>query len=137
MRRIDFGLTFLICTLIMLFNEIWKLLGNRPEAFKYGSIIYQVIAVFSSIITNVAIGVAGAISFYYIAQLIDKKKNRELYTDLRKHLLFMFYNHLKLLTRLDQFREVNNRERRVADFYDIFDIPVFYDNFKKSIQKRK
>ncbi|KAF1342938.1 hypothetical protein ACWA16_13450 [Bacillus subtilis] len=137
MRRIDFGLTFLICTLIMLFNEIWKLLGNRPEAFKYGSIIYQVIAVFSSIITNVAIGVAGAISFYYIAQLIDKKKNRELYTDLRKHLLFMFYNHLKLLTRLDQFREVNNRERRVADFYDIFDIPVFYDNFKKINSKEE
>lgn len=115
----------------MLFNEVWKLLGNLPEAFKYGSVIYQFIAVISSIITNLAIGVAGAISFYYVSQLIDKKKNREQYTDLRKYLLFMFYNHLKVLTRLDQFSEVNNRERKVADWYDIFDIPVFYDLFKK------
>ncbi|KIV58553.1 hypothetical protein AM501_05425 [Aneurinibacillus migulanus] len=70
--RIDFGLTFLICTFVMLFNEIWKFLGYLPEIFKYGSIVYQLITVISTILTNLAIGIAGAISFYYISQFIDK-----------------------------------------------------------------
>lgn len=78
--KIDFGLGFLLCILMMVFNEVWTILGNLPEAFPYGDFIYHIIVGVVAIINNLAIGIAAAIIFYYAVQFIDKKKNYEIYT---------------------------------------------------------
>ncbi|KIV58556.1 hypothetical protein AM501_05410 [Aneurinibacillus migulanus] len=41
----------------------------------------------------------------------------------------MFYNHMKVLVKIDQFRKLNNRERRIADFYDYHDVLTLHELF--------
>ncbi|MCM3603205.1 hypothetical protein M3175_20920 [Robertmurraya korlensis] len=131
---IDFGWVFLSCIIFMIFSKVWTILGNYPEAFKYGSIIYQVVDVILFVLANLSIGIAATIVFYYIQQLVDKKKNFEVYTELRRILLFMFYRHLVVLSQLDNFKEIRNIERRLplSNFmaYNIFDIPILIDSYR-------
>lgn len=114
----------------MFSNEIWAALDKLPELFKYGDTIYHLFKSIISIISNVASSIIAAIIFYYIVEFIGKKKDYEKYADIRKYILFMFYKHLKVLTRLNLFSEINKRKRRVPDFYDIYDIPVLVKLFK-------
>lgn len=129
--KVDFGLVFIICLIITIFNEIWSMVDKIPELFKHGDIIYHIIKSGISIINNIAVSIAAAIIFYYAVEFLGKKKNYEMYTDIRKNILFMFYKHLKVLTKLDWFSEIITRERRVPDFYDIFDVPVLVKLFKE------
>ena len=99
--KIDFGGVFLSCIVTMILSKVWAILGNYPEAFKYGSIIYQVVDVILFVLANLSIGIAATIIFYYIQQFVDKKKNFDMYTELRKILLFMFYKHLVVLSQID------------------------------------
>ncbi|MGW6666415.1 hypothetical protein [Peribacillus sp. NPDC055009] len=75
--KIDFGPVFVQCIITMTFGYFWTLLGERPEAFVYGNIIYEAVSVISFILTNLAIGIAGAIVFYFISQFLEKNKNFE------------------------------------------------------------
>lgn len=133
--KIDFGWVFLSCIAIMIFSKVWGILGNYPEAFKYGSIIYQIVDVIFFVLANLSIGVAAAVIFYYIQQLIDKKKNFDTYAELRRILLFMFYKHLVALSQIDTFKEIKKRERRVPlssyITYDIYDIPILLESYKR------
>lgn len=124
--KIDFGLIFFTCVFIISFSKVWTILGDYPEAFKYGSIIYQIVDLLLYVLGNLSIGVAATIIFYYIQQLIEKKRNFDLYTELRRILLFMFYKHLVILSEIENFKEIKQRDRKVTGLwgYDIFDIPV-------------
>lgn len=140
-HKIDFGIIFIISILIIFFSKVWGIIGNYPEAFKYGSIIYQIIDVILYVLSNLSIGVAASIIFYYTHQLIEKKKNFQQYVELRKILLFMFYNHLKVLSKIHNFREINQRDRDITAIlfpFDIYDIPVLvrlYGEIKSEEQK--
>ncbi|MGD7023058.1 hypothetical protein ACQCVK_10710 [Rossellomorea vietnamensis] len=133
--KIDFGWIFLTCIVIMILSKVWTMLGNFPEAFKYGSIVYQIVDLILFVLANLGIGIAATIIFYYIQQLIDKKKNFETYAELRRILLFMFYKHLVVLTQIDNFKEIKKRARRVPlsspIAYDIFDIPLLIKSYKE------
>ncbi|WP_258262982.1 hypothetical protein [Rossellomorea sp. SC111] len=71
---IDLGWVFLSCIVIMILSKVWTILGDYPEVFKYGSIIYQVVDVFYLLLLIFCIGIAAAIVYYYIQQLVDKKR---------------------------------------------------------------
>lgn len=133
--KIDFGWIFLSCIIIMIFSKVWTILGNYPEAFKYGSIVYQIVGVILFVLANLSIGIAAAVIFYYLQQLVDKKKNFDTYTELRRILLFMFYKHLVVLSQIDNFKEIKKRDRRVPlsshITYDIFDIPILLESYKR------
>lgn len=133
--RIDFGWVFLSCIVIMIFSKVWTMLGIYPEAFKYGRIIYQIVDIILFVLANLSIGVGATVIFYYIQQLIDKKKNFDSYAELRRILLFMFYKHLVVLSEIDTFKEIKKRERRVPlssyITYDIHDIPILLESYKK------
>lgn len=133
--KIDFGGVFLSCIVTMILSKVWAILGNYPEAFKYGSIIYQVVDVILFVLANLSIGIAATIIFYYIQQFVDKKKNFDMYTELRKILLFMFYKHLVVLSQIDTFKEIKKRERRVplSNYitFDIYDIPILIGSYKR------
>ncbi len=140
--KIDFSLTFFTCILIIFFSKIWNILGNYPEAFKYGSIIYQIVDVILFVLSNLSIGIAATIIFYYIQQLIEKKRNFDWYAELRRILLFMFYKHLVVLSEIENFKEIKQRDRRVTGLlgYDIYDIPVLielYNEINTEEQKEK
>ncbi|MFE4243779.1 hypothetical protein [Peribacillus butanolivorans] len=70
--KIDFGRIIALCIIVMVFDPIWSLLEDRPEAFAHGNIVYHVVGVFSFILTNLAIGIAGAIVFYFMSQFLEK-----------------------------------------------------------------
>lgn len=133
--KIDFGWVFLSCILIMILSKVWIILGNYPEAFKYGSIIYQIFDVILFVLANLSIGVAAAVMFYYIQQLVDKKKNFDTYAELRRILLFLFYKHLVVLSQIDNFKEIKKGERRVPlssyIAYNIYDIPILLESYKR------
>ncbi|MFP3916537.1 hypothetical protein U5N28_01905, partial [Lysinibacillus telephonicus] len=133
--KIDFGWVFLSCVVIMTFSKVWAILGNYPEIFKYGSIIYQIIDVILFVLANLSIGVAASVVFYYIQQLVDKKRNFNMYTELRRILLIMFYKHLVVLSQIDNFKEIKKRERRVSlsnyIAYDIYDVPILIESYKR------
>jgi len=132
--KIDFGWVFLSCIVIMIFSKVWTTLGNFPEAFKYGSIIYQIIDLILFVLSNLSIGVAATVIFYYLQQFTDKKRNFDTYAELRKILLFMFYKHLVVLSQIDNFKKIKKRERRVPlsnhITYDIYDIPILLESYK-------
>lgn len=130
--KIDFGVAFIACLLIMIFYEGWKVLDTLPEIFQSGDIVYHFIAGVISIINQLAIGIASAIIFYYFVEFLDKKKNYEIYTNVRRDILFLCYSHLHLLTKIETFKVINNRDRRVADFYDCYDIPLLVNLFENN-----
>ncbi|MCR8871991.1 hypothetical protein MRBLBA21_005042 [Peribacillus frigoritolerans] len=127
--KIDFGLVFVLCIIIMIFDPIWKLLEDRPEAFDYGDIIYHAVGVFSFVVTNLAMGIAAAIVFYFMSLFLDKKKNFEIYADLRGNTSSLLYTHMKILNEIEQFKEVNKRER-TGDLFLIPDIPIVIEAFR-------
>ncbi|MFD4931859.1 hypothetical protein ACFWMS_23730 [Peribacillus butanolivorans] len=127
--KIDFGRIITLCIIVMVFDPIWSLLEDRPEAFAHGNIVYHVVGVFSFILTNLAIGIAGAIVFYFMSQFLEKNKNFESFADLRTNTIWLLCTHMKILSELKQFEELNKRER----FGDLFyspDVPILIKAFK-------
>jgi len=116
--KVDFGWSFFTSIFIIFFSKVWIILGQFPEAFKYGSIIYQIVDVILFVLSNLSIGVAASIIFYYIQQLIDKKRNFDLYTELRRILLYMLYKHLNLLDKIENFEEIKRQKNKIIGFYD-------------------
>jgi ABC-type multidrug transport system fused ATPase/permease subunit len=129
--KIDFGLVFNLSICIMIFGEVWELLENRPEAIPYGDVIYHTIEVIFYILTNLAIGVSAAIVFYFMSQYIDKKKNFEKYTDFRAIVLRVLYNHMKVLSDVEEFNKLNERKEWIKDWYISTDVPIFLESFTK------
>jgi hypothetical protein len=122
--KADFNLLFIISIIVMIFSVIWIELDKLPEAFRYGDILYHIIADITSILNNLSIGIATSIIFFYFLEFINKKKEYEAYADIRGKVLWIFYHHLQILTKLNQFNDINKRKRRVENFYDYHDIPV-------------
>ncbi|MDD4049067.1 MAG: hypothetical protein PHI90_09685 [Clostridia bacterium] len=135
--KIDFGVTFIVCLLIMIFNEAWNVLDALPEFFQNGDTVYHFIAGVTSIINHLAIGIASAIIFYYSVEFLHKKKNYEIYTNIRRDILFLCYSHLRVLTKIETFKDINKRKRRVADFYDCYDIPLLVNLFEDNSSEKQ
>ncbi|MDD2402242.1 MAG: hypothetical protein PHD60_08605 [Clostridia bacterium] len=135
--KIDFGVTFIVCLLIMIFNEAWNVLDALPEFFQNGDTVYHFIAGGTSIINHLAIGIASAIIFYYSVEFLHKKKNYEIYTNIRRDILFLCYSHLRVLTKIETFKDINKRKRRVADFYDCYDIPLLVNLFEDNSSEKQ
>ncbi|MGG0844965.1 hypothetical protein [Peribacillus simplex] len=134
--KIDFGPVFLLCIITMIFGYIWTLLGDRPEAFVYGNIIYEAVAGIFYILTNLAIGIAGAIVFYFMAQYLDINKNFESYADLRADTLSLLYTHMMILKDIKEFEGLNND--RNADFFYSLDVPILIEGIRKiSLEEEK
>lgn len=127
--KIDFRLSFALCIIIMIFDQIWRFFENSPEAFVYGDIIYHVVAVISFIFTNLAIGIAAAIVFYFMAQYLDKNKNFEIYAALRADTSRLLYTHMMILKEIKEFEGLNND--RYADFFYILDERKLIEAFRR------
>lgn len=127
--KIDFSLIFVLCIIIMIFGQIWTYLGELPEAFTYGSIIYKVVAVIFFILTNLAIGTAAAIVFYFMTQFLDKIKNFEIYANHRAVTLRLLYTHMMILKDIKEFEGLNND--RNGDFFYILDVPILIEDIRK------
>lgn len=134
--KIDFGRVFVLCIIIMVFDPIWTLLEDRPEAFVYGNIIYEAVAVISFILTNLAIGIAGTIVFYFMSQFLEKNKNFEIYADLRADTISLLYTHMMILKDIKEFEGLNND--RNADFFYTLDVPKLIEGIRKiSLEEEK
>lgn len=72
--NIQFGLPFIICVCIMLFEKVYLMLNDLPELFNGADIIYHSVTNILSVITQLAASVAAAIIFYYCAEFLNKKK---------------------------------------------------------------
>lgn len=129
--KVDFSRIFIFSVLIILFSRIWALLGSRPEAFAYGSIIYQLVDVILFVLCNLSIGIAAAIIFYYVQRYTEKKKDFELYTELRRIVLFLLYKHLEILSKIEEFEVINQRKEKRLLGFDIYDIPMLVSSYKK------
>ncbi|MED3971397.1 hypothetical protein P4658_27250 [Priestia megaterium] len=136
--KIDFGLTFLLCILIMIFGQVWTFLGNFPEAFPYGNIVYNVVVVIFFIFTNLSIGVAAAIIFYFMSQFLDKNRNFEMYSDLRSDILRILYDLMKIVSEVNQFKELKliQKERRI-NWFQHTDVPILIKHFREIDSEEK
>ncbi|MDP9701580.1 hypothetical protein [Paenibacillus polysaccharolyticus] len=133
----DFGMIFIFSIFIILLSKVWSLLGSLPEAFAYGSIIYQVIDVILFVLCNLSIGVAAAIIFYYVQRYTEKKKDFEVYAELRRILLFLLYKHLKVLSEIEEFKHIKQRERGSVFGFNIHDIPKLMNLYNEINSKKK
>lgn len=129
--KIDFSKTFIFSVLIILLSKVWTILGSFPEAFAYGSIIYHFFDVILFVLCNLSIGVAAAIIFYYVQRYTEKKKDFKLYTELRRILLFLLYKHLKILSEIEGFEVIKQREKERILGFDIYDIPKLMSSYNK------
>lgn len=124
--KIDFGLAFAICIIIMILGQVWTYFGELPEAFTYGSIVYKVVATLFFILTNLSIGTAAAIVFYFMQQFSEKKKTFEIYTDLRADSNKLLYDNMMILRDIHGFEELTG-EQRHADFFYTLDAPLLFE----------
>ncbi|MGJ3197702.1 hypothetical protein [Peribacillus frigoritolerans] len=129
--KIDFKVSFFVCILVMPFSEIWKFLEKRPEAFPYGDEIYHTLAIIFFIFSNLAIGIAAAIVFYFMALFLDKKKNYEIYQDVRSDVLRLLYNHINILREIKEFKELKVEKKPGEWFHSIKDIRILIESFYK------
>jgi len=137
--KIDFGKTFMLSVLIILFSRVWTTLGSFPEAFAYGSVVYQCLDIILFVLCNLSIGVAAAIIFYYVQRYAEKKKDFKLYTELRRILLVLLYKHLELLSKIEEFEAINQRDKhkqRILGF-DTYDIPKLMSSYNKINSKEQ
>ncbi|UOE53525.1 hypothetical protein [Cytobacillus oceanisediminis] len=133
--KIDFGLAFAICIIIMILGQVWTYLGELPEAFTYGSIVYKVVATLFFILTNLSIGTAAAIVFYFMQQFIEKKKTFETYTDLRADSYQLLYVNMMILRDIHGFEELKKGQQRYADFFYTLDAPLLFEVYKNIQEK--
>lgn len=129
--KIDFSKIFIFSVLIILLSRVWTILGSFPEAFAYGSIIYQFVDIILFVLCNLSIGVAAAIIFYYVQRYTEKKKDFKLYTELRKILLFLLYKHLEVLSEIEEFEVIKQREKERISGFDMYDIPKLMSSYNK------
>jgi len=129
--KVNFGLLFIICLIIMVLNEVWVIFNNMPEIFMYGDIIYHFIASSLSIVNNIAIGITSAIIFYYVVEFLNKKKDYEIYSDVRANIYFMFYEHLEVLTKLNHFNGISKKKKNRPNMFNIYDIPLLISLFEE------
>lgn len=128
--RIDFKLIFVLCIALMLFDRIWALFENRPEAFVYGNIIYHAITIISFVLTNISIGISASIIFYFMAMFLEKNKNFDMYTDLRADTLKLLYSHMKILHEIQEFEELKSKGRS-SNWFVATDVPILIESFYK------
>lgn len=106
--KIYFLPTFGICVFLMIFGQVWMYLGEYPEAFPYGSVVYKIIATLSFIATNLAIGTAAAIIFYYISLFREAQKRYLEYLTLRRQLISIFEQQRSFLSNFhEMFRKID------------------------------
>jgi hypothetical protein len=133
--KVDFGFSFLLCILIMPLNEIWRFLEKRPEAFPYGNEIYHALAIIFFIFSNFAVGVSAAIVFYFMQQFINKKKDFEIYADLRSDTYRLLYNHIEILKEIPGFEHLKKKD--APYWFLITDVQPLLDSFYAIDTKEK
>lgn len=119
--NVQLSIPFIICICIMIFEKFFLIFDNFPELFAGGDIIYHAVANILSIITQLAASVAAAIIFYYCTEFLNKKKDMEIYCDMRRELLITIYFIMDLFERFDSFSAIkcSNTNKRWHDVYDI------------------
>ena len=125
--NLDFKYLLLGSLTIMIWHEIWKLLAYLPEQFPFGNELYIFFSSIFSLLSNLAISIVAAVAFYFASQYINKRKDYDFYTELRKELLFTFYGQLKILSRTPTFSRINDRTDRFLNSFDTTDIPLLLD----------
>lgn len=100
---------FIFCIVIIALYKIIMLLDTLPPMFLYGDITYHIAESILYVINQLAIGVAGAIIFYYLNSFYNTKLNMALYYDLRKNILFILYHHMDILKNVDYFKELGDK----------------------------
>jgi len=121
----------------MLFSKLWEFLKNRPEAFPYGDEIFHAIEVIFYILSNLAIGIAAAIVFYYMGFYLDKKKNMESYQYFRSDVRRLLFNHKDLLREIEEFKILNEEKKPGEWFYQTKDIYNLIDSYNKIHSKEQ
>lgn len=115
-------------------DQIIKCFEDSPELFKGANYIFHIIQSLVSIISQLAVSVAAAIIFYYIMEFINAKKRINDIVEIRKSVLFMLYNHMRILCHTQIFDKLNRDKKRLADRFKIFlivDIPIFLECYNE------
>lgn len=105
-KNLNFKLIFIFTVGFMIFYKLFNILGNLPEVFSYGNIIYQILNNIFDIMNQLAIGVSGAIVFYYTNLFIVAKKEVDKYYDIRTDLYNLLTTCMGTLKELDYFKEL-------------------------------
>lgn len=134
--KIDFGITFLISIFIMIFGQVWQLLDSQPEAFPYGNEIYHFLSVIFYVLSELAIGTATAILFYFMLQYLEKNKTIDMYTNYRTPIISVLYFHMKILKDIRPFYDLNNRTIGHGDFFTINEIPTLINVYDSLDEER-
>lgn len=124
--NIQFSIPFIICVCIMLSEKIYLMFDDFPELFNGADIVYHSIANILSVITQLAASVAAAIIFYYCAEFLNKKKDMEKYSVLRRILLIQMYSFMEIFEHFNNFDVIKcaNNNKRMHDYYDVE--PFYY-----------
>jgi hypothetical protein len=105
--KIRFIKLFIVCVCIMVIEKLLFIFEDSPEIIVNGDLIYHAIMGVTSICSQLASSIAAAIIFYYCAEFINKKKVMGKYVDFRREILFLLYNHMEILTKLESFNEIS------------------------------
>lgn len=130
--RVDYLWLFILCVGFMVMDQIMKYLDYCPELFSGGDYIFHVIQSLTSILSQLAVSVAAAIIFYYVVEFINAKKKLGDIVEIRKHLIFMMYGHMRILCHTPSFDGLNRNKKRLNDKFKMFlimDMPIFLDSY--------
>lgn len=106
-KKISFKKIFILCIVIITFYKIVVLCDTLPSIIMYGNIIYSILESILYVINQLAIGISGAIVFYYLNLFFELKKNMDVYTEIRAKMLYKFYYHLEILKNIKYFKELH------------------------------
>lgn len=139
--KINFSGIFILCIVIMSTDQIMKYLDYYPELFYGADYIFHILQSVINICSQLAVSVAAAIIFYYVLEFINEKKKINNFVEIRKYMLFILYNHMKIICNTESFKNLNRNKRRlqgpIKSFF-IVDIPILlecYNNCDKEIFK--
>ncbi|OAA83280.1 hypothetical protein [Clostridium ljungdahlii] len=105
---------FWLCFLIIVLYKMFVLLNMLPPVIPHGDIVYHVMDSILSIINQFAMGISGAIVFYYISLFFNTKNNMDVAYEIRGDILNVLRHHAKILENIKYFKKIKK------DTYDIF-----------------